>query len=245
MKLFLKFSIVLAMFLALLVTGCSDGGDDYNGKTIVCFGNSLTIGYGAGDSINPIDESKSYPAYLEKKVNIPVVNLGKNGLSAEQAVDSIKKHRRELNSAEIVIIELGANDLIDRVLASFFNAGIDYDFVEEKVERSFEAILDYIESLGGKHKIYLAKFYNEEVADDLFDYFPEFKFAYKKYEDMFERLKEKYNVEIIDNIWDGVWGEHMYDLIHPNAKGYEIMTDNYFKAMKNFLEENNLLKIFI
>ena len=236
------------MFLALLVTGCSDGGDDYNGKTIVCFGNSLTIGYGAGDSINPIDESKSYPAYLEKKVNIPVVNLGKNGLSAEQAVDSIKKHRKELNSAEIIIIELGANDLIGRVLAWLFSpsAVIDYDFVEEKVERSFEAILDYIEGLGGKRKIYLAKFYNEEVADDLFYDFPEFRFAYEEYEDMFERLKEKYNVEIIDNIWDGVWDEYMYEFdfipIHPNAKGYEIMADNYFKAMKNFLEENNLLR---
>jgi lysophospholipase L1-like esterase len=34
----------------------------------------------------------------------------------------------------------------------------------------------------------------------------------------------------------------MADELHPNAKGCEIMADYFFKALKPYLEGNNLLK---
>jgi lysophospholipase L1-like esterase len=229
--------IISAIISALLFIGCSDGtSGGEEDKTIVCFGNSLTEGYGG--------EGKSYPHFLAQKVNIPVVNLGESGISAEEAANSVTNYRSQFNSAAIVIIELGANDLIDRARSSIFS-GIDPSFVREKVETSFETILNYINGLNGESKIYLAKFYNEEVKNDLIALFGDIglSLVHQEYEYMFTRLESKYNVEIIDNIWNGVWGDTdlMSDIIHPNANGYAIMAENYFISMKNFLRDNGFL----
>ncbi len=199
-----------------------------------------------------------------QKVNLPVINLGSWGITAEEAAENIENYAEEFSDAKVVIIELGANDLLERVEDAMFYGEIDSGFVEKEVEKSFEEIIGYINSLDGSRKIYLAKFYNRTVANDLLkgevDYmglkFPyDYTFIHKKYEDMFARLKRKYdNVETIDDIWKGIWGKPnlMYDEngngkldiedIHPNAKGYEIMANNYFNAMKDFLSYHGLVR---
>jgi lysophospholipase L1-like esterase len=58
---------------------------------------------------------------------------------------------------------------------------------------------------------------------------------------MFDTLAASDNVELIDDIWKEIWGIHMSDRVHPNAKGYEIMADNYYNAIKPYLEANRLL----
>jgi lysophospholipase L1-like esterase len=63
-----------------------------------------------------------------------------------------------------------------------------------------------------------------------------------QYDEMFDTLAMSDDVELIDDIWKGVWGIHMSDSVHPNARGYEIMADNYYNAMKPYLQTNNLLK---
>jgi lysophospholipase L1-like esterase len=233
----MKTFIISAIISALLLISCSDGtaGGEEENKTIACFGNSLTEGYGG--------DGKSYPHFLAQKVNIPVVNLGKTGISAEEAAGIVKNYRKEFSSAAIVIIELGANDLLNRAFASFIlGRDIDPGFVEESVEKSLETILGYIEGLSGERKIYLAKFYNEAVKNDLIAEYGDIglSLSYEEYEKLFARLENKYDVEIIDNIWDGVWGKDnlMFDEIHPNANGYAIMAENYFISMKNFLQSN-------
>lgn len=108
-------------------------------------------------------------------------------------------------------------------------------------------------------------FYNETVANDLLKgevdiglptpYKYDYTSIHKKYEDMFARLKRKYdNVETIDDIWKGIWGKYslMYDEngngeldildVHPNAEGYKIMADNYFNAMREFLSYHGLVR---
>jgi acyl-CoA thioesterase-1 len=230
--------IISAIISALLFIGCSDGtSGGEEDKTIVCFGNSLTEGYNVG-------KNNSYPHFLAQKVNIPVVNLGESGISAEEAAGVVANYRKEFSSAAIVIIELGANDLLDRAFVSFvLSRDIDPSFVEERVEPSLEAILDFINNLEGERKIYLAKFYNEAVKNDLIADYGDIglSLSYAEYEKMFTRLENKYDVEIIDNIWDGVWGNDdlmLIDGIHPNANGYKIMAENYFISMKNFLQSN-------
>jgi acyl-CoA hydrolase len=231
----MKSLIISAIISALLFIGCSDSSDGYNGETIVCFGNSLTEGYGG--------DGKSYPYYLAQKVNIPVINLGESGITAEEAAGKAKNYRSQFSSAAIVIIELGANDLLDRAFTSFiFGRNIDPSFVKENVEKNLKIILDYIESLSGERKIYFAKFYNEAVKNDLIATYGDIglSLVYGEYENMFSRLENEYDFEIIDNIWDNVWGYYdlMYDEVHPNAEGYRKMAENYFNSMKNFLQSN-------
>jgi lysophospholipase L1-like esterase len=54
---------------------------------------------------------------------------------------------------------------------------------------------------------------------------------------MFDSLVSTNNIELIEDIWDGVWGIHMSDMVHPNARGYEIMADNYYKAINSYLQD--------
>jgi acyl-CoA thioesterase-1 len=63
-----------------------------------------------------------------------------------------------------------------------------------------------------------------------------------QYDNMFNTLASSNNIVLIDNIWDNVWGIHMSDSVHPNAAGYEIMADNYFKILQPYLQDNDLLK---
>jgi lysophospholipase L1-like esterase len=98
----------------------------------------------------------------------------------------------------------------------------------------------------GKWKIYIAKFYTEEVAREMLhtakiDDYNNQTTTINQYDDMFDALAESDNVELID-IWKGVWGIYMSDAVHPNARGYEIMANNYYGAIKPYLEANNLLK---
>ena len=66
----------------------------------------------------------------------------------------------------------------------------------------------------------------------------------KIFDDIYDSLASKNNVELIEDIWDGVWGipGYMSDEVHPSAAGYKIMADNYFKALKPYLLENDYLK---
>ena len=63
-----------------------------------------------------------------------------------------------------------------------------------------------------------------------------------QYDNMYDTLASSNNVVLIDDIWDGVWGIHMSDNVHPNARGYEIMANNYFNVLHPYLQENNLIK---
>lgn len=232
------FGIVSTIFLILLFTGCSnDSPKDYKtvdineNSTIVCLGNSLTEGYGA-------NISESYPSILEGKVNIPVINLGVTGITATEAAEDVLSGMYDdyLGNGAVIIIELGANDL--------FNAFYDFNpnFVAD-VEKSFEDILDYIKNLDTNPQIYLVKFYTKKIAEELMPS-SDYMFIYDNYENMFKNLKSKYGVEIITDIWKGIWGKNelMHDDFHPNAQGYEIMAANIFNSMKGFLEFNDLVK---
>jgi lysophospholipase L1-like esterase len=61
-------------------------------------------------------------------------------------------------------------------------------------------------------------------------------------DNMYNTLASSNNIALIDDIWSGVWGVHMSDTIHPDAQGYEIMANNYFNALKPYLEANSLVK---
>ncbi|MBI5145140.1 MAG: hypothetical protein HZA27_03030, partial [Candidatus Omnitrophica bacterium] len=63
------------VFCTFAVIGCAKReikNIDAKGKTIVCFGDSITFGYG-------VQPGEDYPAALAKIINFPVVNAGIDG----------------------------------------------------------------------------------------------------------------------------------------------------------------------
>jgi acyl-CoA thioesterase-1 len=235
----------LALMAAFALAGCDIGGTDYEPvETLVCLGDSLTAGYGATVPREE-DKSKSYPAYLEGKVAIPVINAGISGDTTAGALARLEGDVLSKNP-RIVIINLGANDLDDGVLEEGKPPLEIFPGILANLKKIIERLND------GNRKIYVAKFYNEAIAREVLekrggisDYDSQTTLI-KGIDTIFNTLSssDPDNIKIIDGIWDGVWGidENMSDEYHPNAKGYEIMAENYFKALKPYLEENNLLR---
>jgi lysophospholipase L1-like esterase len=73
---------------------------------IVCFGDSLTSGFGA-------ERSQSYPAVLQSLLGREVVNRGRNGDTTAASLERID----DVLSLEpsVVIVTLGGNDMLQRV----------------------------------------------------------------------------------------------------------------------------------
>jgi lysophospholipase L1-like esterase len=104
-----RFGILLSFFAILLIAGCSEpvANRDSHGSTIVCFGDSLTSGYGAG-------EGEDYPADLGHLVALPVINSGVAGDTTRDALDRLEADVLEQNP-RLVIITLGGNNFLKHV----------------------------------------------------------------------------------------------------------------------------------
>jgi len=226
-----KPAIILMVFIMFM--SCTDGKNrsiPNNAPVLVCFGNSLTAGHGA-TTPGVDDKEKSYPAFLQEKINIPVINAGVSGDTTAQGLSRVHDDVLSKNP-HIVIIELGANDLFQ---------GIPLSTTQDNLQK----ILNILNN--GNRKIYLAKFYTETIARAMLtmlqitDYDEQTALIHQ-YDNMFNTLALSNNAELVDDIWAGVMGIHMSDEHHPNEKGYKIMADNYFAVLKPYLQANNLLK---
>jgi lysophospholipase L1-like esterase len=230
---FKKAVIMLSGALIVIVSAASCGNgslaDGQSGSSIVCFGDSLTEGYGASIP-GVVDKTKSYPAYLQNAVTIPVHNAGISGDTTAQGLARLSRDVLSKNPS-IVVVEFGANDLFNLVTVN-------------TTQNNLAAILSALNN--GRRKIYLAKFYTEAVAQALFTAngipAPMQTALIAQYDSMFSTLAQTHNATLINDIWSGVWGVKMSDTIHPNAQGYETMSALVLNAMRPHLQANNLLK---
>jgi len=100
--------------LVTLLMGCARReitNIDSKGENIICFGDSLTSGEGAG-------EGEDYPSILAKKISIPVViNAGKPGDTTFDALNRLKTDVLG-QSPLLVILEFGGNDFLQKISPS-------------------------------------------------------------------------------------------------------------------------------
>jgi lysophospholipase L1-like esterase len=210
--------------------GTSDDGIPYDMRPVVCFGNSLTAGESA-TTVGQADKTKSYPAFLQNKIKVPVINAGISGDTTAWALGRIESDVLS-KDPQAVIIELGANDI----------SGLTS--VETTTE-NLQSIINCIND--GTIKIYLVKFYTNAVAKAMLtkNGIPSFMHTslINQYDNMFNTLVQQNNVELIEDIWTGIWGtggNMSADGFHPNAAGYEIMAGIYYNAMAPYLQEKTL-----
>ena len=101
------------LLIAVLLLSC--GGDPYDkirnlrsaGQTIVCFGDSLTEGIGAG-------QGEDYPSVLSRLIAAPVVNAGHRGDTTAAALGRLSSDVMDRNP-RLVIVLLGGNDFLRQV----------------------------------------------------------------------------------------------------------------------------------
>jgi len=96
--------------IVLLLVGCAKKeikNIDSRGKNIVCFGDSVTFGYGA-------EPGGDYPSALTKMISIPVINAGIDGDTSTEALKRIKSDVLDRDPL-LVIVEFGGNDFLKKI----------------------------------------------------------------------------------------------------------------------------------
>ena len=105
--------ILLLIFISLCVLalfGCAKReitNLGSKGKNIICFGDSITFGYGA-------NMGEDFPTQLGKLMDAPVINAGVSGDTSTEALARLEKDVLE-KDPRLVLIEFGGNDFIKNV----------------------------------------------------------------------------------------------------------------------------------
>ncbi|MCB1053972.1 MAG: arylesterase [Acidobacteria bacterium] len=122
-------SLAAALGLLLLTAAACGSPEPPNldspGTTVVCFGDSITYGIGAG-------KGATYPQLLGERLGIEVINDGIPGDTTEDGVTRLDD-LLELDPW-LVVVELGGNDLLDRRPAAA---------VEDNLRTILETLLDH------------------------------------------------------------------------------------------------------
>lgn len=92
------------------------------GTNIICFGDSITFGYGA-------DPGEDYPSALAKMIKTPVINAGIDG---DVSSEGLKRLNSDALDREplLVIIEFGGNDFLRKIPQE-----VTMNNIKEMVER--------------------------------------------------------------------------------------------------------------
>jgi len=102
--------LLFSCSIVLLLVGCAKReikNIDSKGKNILCFGDSITFGYGA-------EPGGDYPAALAKMTIFPVINAGIDGDTSTEALERIKSDVLDKEPL-LVIVEFGGNDFLRKM----------------------------------------------------------------------------------------------------------------------------------
>lgn len=179
-------------------------------KTILCFGDSITAGYGLED------ENDAFPALLQQKIdslklNYTVVN---SGLSGETSAGGKSRIDWVLHKAiSIFILELGANDGLRGVPLSETRANL-------------QAIIDTVQEKRPETTIILA---GMELPPNMGqEYTTEFRTIYA---DLASDNNLKFIPFILKDV-GGIKALNQDDGIHPNIEGHKIVAETVWETLE-------------
>jgi len=89
------------------LVGSNITNPESRGKNIICFGDSITVGFGA-------QEGQDYPTALAKMTHYPVINAGLNGDTSSEALRRIDTDVLSKDPL-LVIVEFGGNDFLTKI----------------------------------------------------------------------------------------------------------------------------------
>ncbi|MDD2702652.1 MAG: GDSL-type esterase/lipase family protein, partial [Candidatus Omnitrophica bacterium] len=106
----LRRKIPLVLLFAVFLGGCAEKevvNRDSKGKNIICFGDSITFGYG-------VEKGEDYPSRLREMLKLPVINAGVDGDTSAKALLRLKADVLD-KEPYLVIIEFGGNDFLEKI----------------------------------------------------------------------------------------------------------------------------------
>jgi len=223
---FLKFCYFVIVFFLLSCTGNKQNESkqkpqsteqnitvENNKKTILCFGDSITAGFGLDDS------NDAFPSVLQQHIdslnlNYTVVNSGLSGettAGGKSRIDWVLKQ-----AIDILVLELGANDGLRGVPLT-------------ETRSNLQAIIDAVKVKSPKTRIILA---GMELPPNMGeDYTSEFR-------QIFKDLALQNKLEFIPFILKGVGGIaalNQSDGIHPTIEGHKIVANTVWSTLKQMI----------
>lgn len=196
---------------------------------IVAIGDSLTRGI--GDETN----SGGYVGILERSLNqerkvASFENLGVPGNRSDHLLNRLgyQEVQEKIADADIVLITIGANDIMQVAKENILNLAID-DFIEERDEYEIrlEQILDAMREFNGDAEIYLLGIYNP--FEKYFQEIEELNQIVEAWNETgMELIGERENmtfIPIIDLFSGNLDPIFADDNFHPNYEGYYLMAE--------------------
>ena len=180
---------------------------------IVAFGDSLTAGFG-------LTEKESYPYLLQERLNAEgynyeIVNAGVSGdtsLGGAERIDWVL----EMENVEILVLELGANDLLRGVPVKRMKENLS-KIIEKAKAKNVKVLLTGMlapPTVGAEYQ----RDYNAAFADLA----KQHKVAFQPF--ILNRIALNRNLNQADGI-------------HPNAEGAKILMDNVYQDLKPMLKK--------
>ncbi|MBX7054467.1 MAG: arylesterase [Pyrinomonadaceae bacterium] len=221
------YSLVSFIFVVLFGAGCASSGGSQNSAAsakplatpqikadrpkVVAFGDSLTAGFG-------LLEKESYPYLLQQRLaadgfDLEVINAGVSGdttLGGLERIDWVL----EMENIKILILELGANDLMRGVPPAKVKANLDTMIRKAKAKNVRVLLCGMLAPPGG----------GNDYSRDFINLFPD--------------LATEHKLDFLPFLLDGIALKkelNQADGIHPNAEGERLMTENVYKALKPML----------
>ena len=181
-------------------------------KTILCFGDSLTAGYG-------MQRGQSYPELLQEHINndgynYQVINAG---VSGDTTNDGLRRLSYNLSQPiDIFILELGVNDIMRGKSP-------------EQIKVNLARILNEVKRHHSHSKLVVAGMELPPVIQHPF---------VSRFTGIYRSLAQEYTAHLIPHFLDGVLGIsalNLPDRLHPNAQGYQIIARNVYEQIKGLL----------
>jgi acyl-CoA thioesterase-1 len=181
-------------------------------RTLVCFGDSITAGYG-------LDAIQSYPARLEPLLNglgyhYRVVNQGVSGNTTKDAVARVNSILALHPDA--VLVEFGGNDGLRGLPLDITRKNLD------SVLTSLQAAHIRILLVG----ITLPPNYGADYI--------------QKFNAIYHDVAQAHHVALMPMLYDGIYqqpGTIQGDGIHPTAKGSQLIAEHLVPALKPILQK--------
>jgi acyl-CoA thioesterase-1 len=153
------------------------------------------------------DTGKDFVSLLSKDIQQPVVNLGVDGETTAGALSRLKELNRY--NPKVVIVLVGGNDYLQKkdMQQAFINLG---KIIEDIQKRGAVVIL-----VGVRVNYFIGNF-----------------------DTQYEALVSKYKVAYVSDVLDGILGnqKYMYDSIHPNNAGYQLIADRIAPVLKQVIK---------